>query len=521
MSQNTSSETKEMSTHEFIYWIVCILVCLTSLCAYEHQREINLFFFNQYETFWRLVYAAFISVVVLAIYFYKKETKSLTDRVRFLKQVWSHHSGLWVGNTKDGVGIYLPKLIRLGHTQIVGATGRGKTKSVILPWIGRDLYAGYSPVVIDGKGDPALARDIQRIANLVKKDDEPKITVFDLGNPKTSCTTNPLATGSAQQVTDRLFTAFTFLDPFYKAIQYDTARLVIELIQEVQGEVTFRNLFEALTQDALLTSLTSKSENEKRAASLTRHLSIPRKERNQNLAGLLSQLGPFAEGEIAPLVNGEVEGKEYLNLSQMLLAEDLNQESERRPGKRIFILLIPTLLYQELGHQLGKLLLQELGWAVGERASKGTELGFTPVFLDEFSAFVYPNFVQILNKARSTGVALHLSHQSISDLSSVSPDFAKSINTNTNIKCLMGLNDPETAEFFANHLGTETGEKITERASAGLWGRNKKSGDLSVREVESYKIHPNRLKNYTRGRGVIHFPTELGNLTEEIQFETL
>jgi type IV secretory pathway TraG/TraD family ATPase VirD4 len=233
-----------------------------------------------------------------------------------------------------------------------------------------------------------------------------------------------------------------------------------------------------------------------------------RNEREQRVSGLLSQLAPFAVGEVAELVNGK-EGA--VTISDLLVATGKPQ---------VFIVLIPTLKYQELGHQLGKLLCQELAWAIGERASReGNRATFTPVYLDEFSALVYPGFAQILNKARSSQVAIHLSHQSLGDLNIVSPDFAKIITTNTNVKCILGLNDPETADWFARHLGTETLEKKTERAQdPGFFSSIQKTGDLSLREVEAYKIHPNRLKNYTRGWGVLHLPSPLGNITEEVHF---
>ncbi len=233
----------------------------------------------------------------------------------------------------------------------------------------------------------------------------------------------------------------------------------------------------------------------------------------KELSGLLSQIAPFAEGEVSALVNGG-SPRRSINVSD-LLAKD-------RKTQTVLVILIPTLKYQQIGHQLGKLLLQELGWAVGERAGQGGYAPFIPVFLDEFSSFVYPGFTNILNKARSSNVALHLSHQSLGDLGTVSDDFANIVMTNTNVKCILGLNDPETADYIARHLGTFTEAKLTERAEKDkLFGYVEKTGDLSLRQVEAYKVHPNTLKNLSHGRGVLHLPTHLGNLTETVQFQPL
>ena len=435
-------------------------------------------------------------------------------------------NGIYVGETSDGLSLHLPDDIRTGHVQILGATGRGKTESIIIAWIARDLDEGRSVLLIDGKGDPELADKIEEATRFLKQPVD--LVLFDLGNPKTSCTTNPLANGTAQQITDRIFTAFEFEDPYYKSVQYDVCGSIISLIQaepkQCQGradhpaEVNFERLYRYLTDDKFLSELLMARKAPTLERKLTDFLNLPREVKEKRLSGLLSQIAPFATGEVAPLVNGKVEGRAYATISELVL-----EDGKPNTKQRALIFLVPTLKYQQLGHQLGKLLLQELGWAVGERASRrGKTAPLTPVYLDEFSAFVYPGFTNILNKARSSRLPLHLSHQSLADLSMVSPEFAQVITTNTNVKCIFGLNDPESADFMARHMGTVTQEKLTEQAERGGWiDPKKKTGAMSIREVEAYKIHPNALKEYVNGRGVIHFPSERGNVTEEIQFERL
>ena len=249
------------------------------------------------------------------------------------------------------------------------------------------------------------------------------------------------------------------------------------------------------------------------------------------MAGLISQLSPFAVGEVANLVNAiprpkddydifvsVKEAERNVILSQLVIDQQF-KDFEGGFHNFAIVFSIPTLIYQKMGHQLGKLLLQELAWAIGER-EKLKRKKFTSVFLDEFSEFVYEGFVSVLNKARSTQVALHLSHQSLGDLSRVSEDFATSVNTNTNIKCLLGLNDPVTSDFFAKHIGTKSSEKFTKQMrQEGILSGYDPTGQASLREVESYKVHPNTLKEFYNGSGVIHLPTKYGVVSEVIQFE--
>jgi type IV secretory pathway TraG/TraD family ATPase VirD4 len=519
MGNSHPPEKPEMSQEQFNKTLLLIGLALACLAF----SKIYSFYLRNFEEIYLMLYAVAAACFALGAYRYTQSTQDLAHRVNKLKPFWKPDAGLFVGNTLDGTDLYLPEKIRTGHVHIPGSTGRGKTLSVIEPWIIRDLIRGRSTILIDGKGDPEIAEHI-RIA-IARAGSNARVVVFDLGNPLNSCTTNPLAMGSAQQITDRLFAAFDFEDPFYKGVQLDAAGSVVRLIQEVDakdhspGVVSMRRLYELLTVDDTLTEAVGRCKDSRLQAKLMRYLSLPKKERDGLLMGLTSQLGPFAEGEVECLVNGKVEGREFEILSDLLL------KPQDRPTA--FILLIPTLKYQQIGHQLGKLLIQELGWAVGERASRSSAHSpFIGVFLDEFSAFVYKGFENILNKARSSQVAFHLSHQSNADLAKVDVHLAEIINTNTNVKCILGVNDPGTADFFARHLGTTRTEKQTERAKrnfsfAGftLFGKEERTGDLSIREVDEFRIDPNDLKEAIDGRGVLHFPSSRGSITEKMQFQ--
>lgn len=490
--------------------VLLVLFSVLGISAYQKFGSFERFYFIYYKYIWQLAFALTAILIGVTIWLVKSKTQGLTKRMELLSEAGATPESIYVGQTVDGAGLHLSEEQRCGHVQILGSTGRGKTESVIVPWICRDLRKGRRTILIDGKGDHTIILNILRQGSAGGR--KTPLAYFDLGNPAKSQTINPLASGSAQQITDRIFTAFNFEEPYYKSVQMDVTLSVIQLIHEAKREVSFRLLYELLTDESVLTGFLSQSRNDILKKKLTTYLAQPTRTREEKMSGLLSQIAPFAVGEVAPLVNGRDGERAYCNVSDVLLNDEI-------PEQFFFALLIPTLKYQEIGHQLGKLILQELGWAIGERASQGKRNEFVPVFLDEFSSFVYPNFANILNKARSSNVALHLSHQSLGDLTNVSPSFAQIINTNTNVKCILGVNDPESADWIASHFGTLTTEKVTERAQKAFLNQREKTGDLSMREVEAYKVHPNLLKSFVCGRGVLHLPTVRGNVTEVIQFE--
>lgn len=428
-----------------------------------------------------------------------------------------------VGVTDDRIKIALPNTIRSGHVQIIGSTGRGKTESVIVPWMVQDLIHSRTTVLIDGKGD-------KKIFDLLKAvNDENRfnleVVYFDIGNINESMMTNPLKNGSPQQIIDRLFASLEFDNIYFKNVSY-TASLMVAKLFSLQKDVslkelTFKKLTMALTDDDYLAELLanvsdalSQDLKQNLEFGISKFLNQKYSDRQEKLSGLIAQIEPFANGELSEILNGSASDRENFSLSEVIYSNFANSKSLVH---KTAVILIPTLLYQKSAAILGKLFLQEIAWSISMK-EKSNSKEFCSVFLDEFSAFVYPGFLGILNKARSTNTCFHISHQSLGDLSEISESFAQAIHTNTNVKCVFGVNDPITADFFAKHFGTKDIVEATERASENFFGELEGSGQLNIRNSESYKIHPNKLKINTNGRGVLSFMFNGHQILEEVQF---
>jgi len=290
--------------------------------------------------------------------------------------------------------------------------------------------------------------------------------------------------------------------------------MFFELLKIAGQPFTFKLLYLCLTDPKELALIMSFAPASLMPLSLKQEIqrfqALSPKEREEKYSGLISQIRPFAVGELSEIVNGTPwGGKTYLSFERFMLAD-----SKKCP--KAAVILLNTMRHQKSGKILGKIILQTMAWATSKR--NGTER-FVPIFLDEFSSFVYEGFEQFLSKSRSYGVALHLSHQSVGDLEKISPSFLKTVNVNTNVKCLLGLNDPDTADYFAKHLGTRTITKQTERGRSGVFGGTERTGDMSLRDADQYKVHPNNLRNYSQGRGVLSLLVNGIPVTEEMQFE--
>jgi len=527
---------EEMSTEQFVALMITFGIGVGAFIIYQKIDEIHYWYFKKFEIIWSSVFL-FVSALIfgLSYWFLRKPLLEAKKRIDEISDFSSpeDETEVYTGKTIDGVPIYIPEKSRLSHVQIIGSTGRGKTESVILPWAIRDLEKDSSVVIIDGKGSLDIEERIKSHSDNIK---EINLRCFDLNNIEKSAKINPLLRGSAEEIADRLFEALDFNESeYYKNVQYAGCSLAIEVLKASDKTVSFKAIHNLLTDEETFRDLTlSLSDDYEHLKVRVRDfLSTTAQKRKEQFSGLLAQIAPFAVGSLSEILNAEVDEcsiskllttkkeviKSNFNESDEVDDEEYksNEEEKKKYKPTALIFSLPTLKYQNQASRIGKLILQELAWGISERESKGIK-DFTPVFLDEFSSFVYPGFINILNKARSSGVALHLSHQSIGDLKKVSDDFATSLNTNTNVKCILGLNDPDTADFFARHIGTKEKVRYTKRVrERGLFRSDfEDTGDASMRDTESYKIHPNRLKNLGIGQGVLHIPRKRGEAFSEV-----
>lgn len=141
---------------------------------------------------------------------------------------------------------------------------------------------------------------------------------------------------------------------------------------------------------------------------------------------------------------------------------------------------------------------------------------FFSCILDDFQDYIYDGFATILNKSRSANVGVVFCHQSLGDLDKVSEAFRNVVLTNTNIKMVMRMNDPETCEHFATTFGTKRSTKITEQVSD-----DEKTGTGTIREVEQFIYHPNEFKSLGLGQGILSVPHRSGVKLLKVKFKPL
>lgn len=386
---------------------------------------------------------------------------------------------VYCGRTLGGESVFIKPKQRAMHTQVVGSTNAGKTESVILPWAIQDIQQGRGLILIDGKADRSLLDKLYAYAE--KAGRKKHFRLFSLSNIEESFQFNPLIGGSPEEIAERVFNSFEFDNPYYRSVQFEIFGQFLRSFAIAGIVPTFKRLHDAITDpDRLANGIAGKSAELE--AWLDEFIKLDKNERSKRTSGLTAALSQFAFGKTAVLYNTESPGIDL----ELALAKG-----------HIIYFQLPVLLAPFLGKATGKLALQALQSAVAGRhraKSKKKEPKFYSVFLDDFTEYLYPGFVSVLNKTRSANIGVVFAHQALGDIQTLGDAVANSILTNSNLKIFMRGSDPESAEYFSRVVGTKGAMKFTERARRGIVGRDF-TGDVSAREVEEFIVHPNRFKS--------------------------
>ncbi len=456
---------------------------------------------------WRYGIALAITAAIIVVYCWlKRKLATLRRPAELEKEVLSpsqNEDSVFAGITTEGKSVHIKQSFMRMHTQDVGTTNAGKTESIIVPWAVDDIKKGRGFLMIDGKSDSGLLNKLYAYAK--KHHREHDVRILSLCNPEISHTFNPLAGGSVLEVTERIFSALTFENEYFKSIQYDALLHCLLLLEEAKIKITPYRVIECLKQEKQLANLRENSRDERLQAWVDDFLSLKREEREQRTSGLISQLQCFAIGPAASIFNSE--------------NSDIDLERALEDGEIIYCQL-PALKIPTLGRITGKVILQCLQSAVSSRhLGSAMSQKFFSVYLDDFTEYLTPSFVTLLNKSRSANVGVVFAHQALGDLASLGDGISNTILTNSNLKVFMRTNEPESAEYFAGVIGTVRSVKVTERQKDGTFG-SQKTGDGSVREVEEYKVHPNVFKKELGvGEAVIVLPHESGSLSVRLKFK--
>jgi type IV secretory pathway TraG/TraD family ATPase VirD4 len=156
--------------------------------------------------------------------------------------------------------------------------------------------------------------------------------------------------------------------------------------------------------------------------------------------------------------------------------------------------------YGSIARSIAKVLLSELqirSHELGIKYEDSESAKLNPIYLiiDEAEALLYKEFINLLNKGRSSGFKITLGTQTYSDFDTISKDFTRQIKTNCSNMFVFNLgNDKDGYEDVSKSIGTLEDIKITKSTENG-----EATERGSERDVLRYIAHPQVLKHLPKG----------------------
>jgi hypothetical protein len=381
---------------------------------------------------------------------------------------------------KSGVSVILSEDMRVRHTQVLGATGYGKTESVLMTMIRNDIENGRGLLLIDGKGDLNFRDQIMTYARHCGR--EADLRYLSYSHSDASMRYNPLLNGSSAEVRDRIVDSLEWSEEYYKKCASSALLMALQILEHQNRKPTLE-----LVKDFLMFP-----------EAFGKSVPDTLKPLYRDFCGHHNKRYPEVHGLVTDLCNIILSGSGRKMISTK---PDINLVDAVRE-KQIVIFQVSTLDYGMTARTFGRLAIQDMKAVCGIlNRERSTRRGLFSMYIDEFESFAHESFNELLSKARSAGIGITISHQSLGDLEKVGPFFQKQITENTNNKIILRVNDEETVEYFSGMAGTRKAERMTYQIEDGVMAR--KTGAASLREVEEFIVHPNDFRKLGIGEAVV------------------
>ena len=405
------------------------------------------------------------------------------------------HEGTLLGTANGFTKVFVTDRERESHMQIVGPTRSGKSQ-LLFGLSGQDMKRGMPVFFMEAKGDSSDFDQFLKLANLAGRP-------FDVRyfNPQDSrsMTFNPIRRLPGQDTTavanqlaraiGREPTSSGEGQDYYRSLDYARMLNMIEVFCATGLEFTFKDCLAYFSSD----------KARKKAFDLCKD---PRKveaaqedfKKGTDTSALTSAIRPWTTGELGRLLN---------DYSPQIRLEEIFKYDQ------LAYFAVPVGHLQVLANPLGRMLISGLLSVAASRQKMYPKPKPASVILDEFAEFATPVFASFIATVGSARFWTVLSHQDLGQLKRIegmSPEaFHSAVFANTSgCKVCFRTPAPEDAEFWSATLGTYKTFKDTEQIQRGMLGMAMKTGQVSRREVEEFKVHPNLLKSLIPGTALIY-----------------
>ncbi|MBS1816554.1 MAG: TraM recognition domain-containing protein [Acidobacteria bacterium] len=188
--------------------------------------------------------------------------------------------------------------------------------------------------------------------------------------------------------------------------------------------------------------------------------------------------------------------------------------------RQVVYFWLPSVVESVSVREIGKLALYSLVAAALSRRAAGLPVVPTYVFIDEFQRIAGENFKVILQQARSLGIGVILSNQSMADLKTADVDLRSTVRTNTRVKMYFSVQDAAEVRDISDTSGLDAVTRHTASVgitrSEGIKSKVARSESVTTSVAEKARLtesdireisdHPRRfVLHVSRGSGLTQF----------------
>jgi conjugal transfer pilus assembly protein TraD len=392
-----------------------------------------------------------------------------------------------LGTDPAGRSVSIPDRALAAHGLILGATGAGKS-TTLLSLLGTQIARGRPVVAIDLKGSPTFAQDLAAKAAAAGRP-------FKLWTIDGNSYWNPLASGNATELKDKLIATERFTEPHYQRAAERYVQLALQVMQEAAPErpITLAGVVSML-EPARLAAATRKLPRE-RAESVRAYVSNLTPDQISAVRGLASRLAILTESHTGRYLEAPPPGDwpQTVDVRQALESDE------------VVLFSLNSSSYGQLAGQLGTLAVQDLVTAAGNRLQTAGARGVAPrqaiVAIDEFSALGSDNVIALLARGREAGVGVLLATQELADLDRAARGLRDQVLGNTSLKIAHRQDVPESATAVARLAGqVKAWDRSYHQQAGALGGRVMRT---TTRLVDRDAIDQEQIRSLRTGEALV------------------
>jgi len=291
-----------------------------------------------------------------------------------------------------------PVSIPARHAIVIGATGSGKT--VTLRRLLQESTRTMGAIVIDGKGDPDLERDLERFAGVTGRR-------FTAWSPHGEVCYDPFAHGGDTEIVDKALAAETWGDDYYLRLGQRFLGFAVRALRTAGLAPTLAALARYVDPDGL-EELAPSMEAARPGSWTELAETLPRvgPAERQAIAGTQHRLATIAESDVGCLL-APTTGRERIDLLYTIRNGDVayfDLNADARP---------------QLSRMVGAAITMDMV-SIAATMQRCHEYAPTAVLFDDVQAFATEatmrGLTSLFARGRSAGMMLLLGTQSLSDL---------------------------------------------------------------------------------------------------------